>query len=694
VNFGANPALTPTSIAATQIQVTVPAADIATAGSVNVTVTNPGPGGGNSAPATFTINNPAPTLASINPTSATAGGTSFTLTLTGTNFVAGSTVNFGANPALVPTSQTATQLQVTVPAADIVTAGILNVTVTNPAPGGGTTAAQTFTINNPIPTLASINPTSAIAGGASFTLTLTGTNFVAGSKVNFGANPALTPTSQTATQLQVTVPAADIATAGSLNVTVTNPVPGGGTTAAQIFTINNPAPTITTLSPTNTLVGGVAFNLTVNGTNFVATSVVNFNGAAKVTTFNSATKLTAAITALDIATAGVVNVTVTNPVPGGGTSAAVQFTINNPQPVITPPLSPASAAAGGAAFTLTINGSSFVAGAKVDFGSDKGLTPTSVTAAQIKVNIPAADIATAGTPNVVVNNPAPAVGPSAPSPFTVNNPVPTLATVTAGGNSHIAGGAQFNLTVTGTNFVSGAAGVSSVVNFNGKAEPTTFVSATQITAAIPATDVATAGAFPVTVTNPAPGGGTTAPVNFTIDGFTVSGPATTTVKAGQPAVLQISVKPTANGFTNAVTTFTVSGLPAHTTAAFSPTSVTPNGATVTTTLTITTIARGEAPPSLPWSKPAPPLLRILPLLWLLAMLAGIYAMRAVRRAPQLRRYAAIVPLTLLLITGAVMAGCAGKMNGTPAGTSQLTITATSGSMSQSTPAGSVALTVQ
>jgi hypothetical protein len=111
-------------------------------------------------------------------------------------------------------------------------------------------------------------------------------------------------------------------------------------------------------------------------------------------------------------------------------------------------------------------------------------------------------------------------------------------------------------------------------------------------------------------------------------------------------------------------------------------------------LTITTVARGEAPPSLPWNKPAPPLLRILPLLWFVALLAAIYAMRTVRRVPQLRRYAAIVPLILLLITGAVMAGCAGKMNGTPAGTSQLTVTATSGTMSQTTPANSVALTVQ
>jgi outer membrane lipoprotein-sorting protein len=69
-------------------------------------------------------------------------------------------------------------------------------------------------------------------------------------------------------------------------------------------------------------------------------------------------------------------------------------------------------------------------------------------------------------------------------------------------------------------------------------------------------------------------------------------------------------------------------------------------------------------------------------------------MRMIRKAPQLRRYAAIVPLALLLVTGAVLAGCAGGKVGTPAGAAQLTITGTSGTMVQTTPTNSVTLTVQ
>jgi uncharacterized lipoprotein YbaY len=62
-----------------------------------------------------------------------------------------------------------------------------------------------------------------------------------------------------------------------------------------------------------------------------------------------------------------------------------------------------------------------------------------------------------------------------------------------------------------------------------------------------------------------------------------------------------------------------------------------------------------------------------------------------RRTPQLRRYAAIVPLALLLLTGAVLAGCAGQFTGTPKGAAPLVVTATSGTMSQT---ANVTLTVQ
>jgi Tol biopolymer transport system component len=89
----------------------------------------------------------------------------------------------------------------------------------------------------------------------------------------------------------------------------------------------NPAPTVTTLSPNSATTGGLAFTLTVRGSNFVSVSTVQWNGNSRTTTFVSSTQLQAHIMAADLATKGTVAITVINPAPGGGTSNGVNFTI-------------------------------------------------------------------------------------------------------------------------------------------------------------------------------------------------------------------------------------------------------------------------------------------------------------------------------------------------------------------------------
>ncbi len=670
VNFGSNPAITPSSVTSTQIVAVIPAADIVTAGMVNVTVTNPA-GGGTSNAQTFTINNPAPTATSLSPTSATVGGVAFTLTVNGTSFVSTSVVKFNG-AAKTTTFVNATQLTAAITAADIATAGTATVTVTNPAPGGGTSGNLSFTINAAsAPTLTSLTPTSVTLGGAAFTLTLTGTGFVAGATVNFGTSPAITPTSVTSTQIVATIPAADIVTAGTVNVTVTNPT-GGGTSNAQTFTINNPVPTETSLSPTSATAGGAAFTLTVNGTGFVPASVVKFNGAAKTTTFVSATQLSAAITTADIATAGTATVIVTNPAPSG-TSNAVSFAINNAAPTISS-LSPPSAVAGSAAFTLTVNGAGFVSGATVNFnGAAKPTTFVSNT--QITAAILASDIASPGTANVTVTNPAPTPGPSGAQVFTISSPNSPAPTISSLGPTHASGGAAFTLMINGTNFEA-----KSVVNFNGKAETTTFVSATQILAAVPASDVATAGNANVTVTNPPPGGGTSPASIFTVDGFSLGGPSNASLTSGQPSMIQVTATPTANGFTNSIS-FSVSGLPAGTTASFSPSMLILNGTAKPTILTITSgtpaVSRQSA-----GINGSGRLLEPLLITWIVAILGWLFSRLQVH-AIQLKRYTALSLLALVLLAGAILGGCALGVTSSPStNTSQLTVTATSGSLTQ------------
>jgi len=186
-----------------------------------------------------------------------------------------------------------------------------------------------ITLSSPVPTISMLSPASVTAGAAGFSLTVNGTGFISGSVVNWNGS-ARTTTYGSSTHLTAAITAADIATAGTAQVTVFNPAPGGGTSGAAAFTINasNPVPIISTLSPASVMAGTAGFSLTVNGTGFISGSIVNWNGSARTTTYGSSTQLTAAITAADIAAAGTAHVTVFNPAPGGGTSGAAAFTIN------------------------------------------------------------------------------------------------------------------------------------------------------------------------------------------------------------------------------------------------------------------------------------------------------------------------------------------------------------------------------
>ena len=102
---------------------------------------------------------------------------------------------------------------------------------------------------------------------------------------------------------------------------------GGGYSAPP--PTNNPAPTITSLSPNSAVAGAAAFTLTVAGTNFLSSSAVQWNGSARPTMYVSSTQVQAQISAADVAAVGSVNVTVVNPAPGGGTSSAAPFSVSS-----------------------------------------------------------------------------------------------------------------------------------------------------------------------------------------------------------------------------------------------------------------------------------------------------------------------------------------------------------------------------
>jgi hypothetical protein len=287
---------------------------------------------------------------------------------------------------------------------------------------------------------------------------------------------------------------------------------------------DNPTPSISSISPVSVATGTGAFTLTVNGQNFIPGSVVNINGINRITTYLSPTQLTALMTAADTANSTSFNVTVFNAGPGGGTSNTVTLNVIGTTPTFSiSSLSPASFTVGSGATTLTINGNGFMSGATVSVNGVPR-TATFVSPNQLTIALNPSDLTTAGNSTIMVNNPS-GGGTSNTLGFTINtngtsSSTPSISSISP--NSATVGSAGLTLTVNGSNFMSG-----STVAFNGLTRPTTFVSPTQLTATIYASDLGLSGPEAVTVTNPAPGGGMSNAVMFTVNGLTGTTTGTT-----------------------------------------------------------------------------------------------------------------------------------------------------------------------
>jgi len=317
-----------TFVSASQVTAAIPASAIQTSGNVVVQAVSPAPGGGESS-SVFGILLLAPTISAISPSSAILGSPGFTLTITGTNFVNGSTVNFNAS-SRAATFINSTQLTVTVMASDVQNQGSVNISVTNPFAvndgGGGSSASLALSVlpTNTQPAIASLFPSGALVGGAAFTLQITGSGFGPSSTVAFGGS-AVAATYVNPTTLQASIPAGAIASAGTPAVTVSNP--GSSPSAGFVFTVSNPVPDVGQLEPTSVPAGSASTQLSVFGGNFVPSSVVQVNGSARPTTYMNAVTLVATLPATDFAHSGTLNITVNTSAPGGGTTGSLPLVV-------------------------------------------------------------------------------------------------------------------------------------------------------------------------------------------------------------------------------------------------------------------------------------------------------------------------------------------------------------------------------
>ncbi|MDZ7361688.1 MAG: FG-GAP-like repeat-containing protein [candidate division KSB1 bacterium] len=457
VNVGEGITVNAVTVAsATSLTAKLTISPAAASGPRNFSVNNAGPGGGVSGAQSFAVNNPSPTLSKLTPNSGQLLQT-LDVGFTGANFINGaSSVNVGpgitVNRVTVHRTDSLTA-NITIGAEAI--AGQRNFSVTNGAPGGGTSGNQSFAVNKPTPVLTGISPA---VGYRLQTLTVIfrGTNFIEGiTSVNFGPNIILNSLKvHRADSLSANITINSNAATGARHVSVSNG--SGAVSESRVFTINNPAPNLARINPAsgNRL---QKLNVGFKGANFIAgVSAVNAgtNLIVNQVVVHRPDSLTANITIPAEASAGLREIFVTND--GGGASEKQTFTVTNP----APSLAGINPAKGSRLQTLAVGfkGANFFSGVTtVQVGS--GVTVNRVTVHgldSLTAEITIAANAEPGPRSFAVVNAGPGGGTSASAPFIVSNPAPTLAKI-----NPVTGNRLQTLAVgfKGANFFSGSSSV-------------------------------------------------------------------------------------------------------------------------------------------------------------------------------------------------------------------------------------------
>jgi hypothetical protein len=515
VNFGGTPATSFTVNSDASITAVSPAGS---AGTVDITVTTPGGTSATSAADQFTYETP-PAITSLSPNAGLpAGGTS--VTIAGTGFTGATNVDFGGSPATSFTVNSNTSITAVSPAG---LAGTVNVTIYTPAGASTTSPADQFTYDT-VPTVSSVFPNAGpIAGGTS--VTITGTGFTAASDVDFGGTPA---TSFSVTSITTITAVSPAGSAGTVNVTITNPIGTSATAAGDQFSYDA-VPAITSVSPNAGRTTG-ANVVTITGTGFTGATNVDFGGSpATAFRVTSDTSITAGSPAGSV---GTVDISVTTPGGTSATSTADQFSYVLSATVTS--VSPnAGPIAGGTSVTIT--GTGFTTATAVNFGGTPATGFSVNSDASITAVSPAGSI---GTVDVTVTNAGGTSTTSAADRFTYDA-VPTVTSVSPNAGP-IAGGAT--VTITGTGLTG-----TTAVNFGGT-PATSFVvnSGTSISAVSSAGPVGTV--VNITVSTP---GGTSA--TSSADQFTyVAAPTVTSLSVTSGAAAGgATVTITGTGFTGA-----------------------------------------------------------------------------------------------------------------------------------------------
>jgi hypothetical protein len=505
------------------LQATIDAAALAVPRTTSVSIRTTGPGGSiTSGSATFTIGTAAPSLTSLGalPSPLIAGNPGFAVTIAGTGFLPGVAVR--VNGVARPTTlQTPTTVRVTIPPEDLAVGQLLKITATNPSPTIGPSNALDLAVENPIPVVLTVSPSSAPVelepNMPPLTITVSGFGFKQGATINF--NGADIPTTfQNATSLVGAIPQAALLVGGAFPVNVKNPDPSLGASNALPLLVSNLQPLLTSVETDRVLTFDPSrpadtypAPIVVRGSNFSTVSIFELSNTCSAAGLSvSPSTATVTIGQTQQFTAylnGVPTTAVTwsvNTIVGGNLTNGL---ISSTGLYTAPPAVPSQPAV---LITATSNSSGVFATAIVTVTASPatagGVTGAGAVAATVvsshEANV-TVTIKCAGTYSIDVKNPQPGGGTSGTLSFSVISFVPSSTPqITSLSPGSIARGSQsFTLTITGSNFAPNA-----VVDFGSSVLFPSAVSSTSVTVTVPSYLVTVSDQIPVFVSNPDTGG--------------------------------------------------------------------------------------------------------------------------------------------------------------------------------------------
>ena len=472
--------------------------------------------------------NPVPGLISLDTNYVYVGSGDITITLNGSNFVDSSIARWGALD-LATTILSPSQLTALVPAAQIASAGTVNITVFSPEPGGGTSNPLSFTIrpldvwlriglSDMVVNTVAADPTNPLLlyagttsgiykstdGGSTWTASNTGLGYtfvqalaihphLAGT-LYAGTNGRLyKSTNYGANWSAVTGDYFDVR---DLVFDPTDPTTLYAATwgAGVIKYINNGASFSFTnyslvryvyslaVDPTNPLI----MNAGTGGTYYGLFNTMNGGASWNYISYSVGNRLAAHPTTPNLVYAAASSGVLFSP--NGGYNWNPIYQSGSAYAIAIDPLTPENIYAGLASNVIrSTNGGS-------NWSILPGISGLNVLRLAFNPSQPA-DVYAAtngGVFRLHTNNPLPTLTSLSPSSVPAGSPVTTL-------------------TLNGTKFVSG-----SVVKWNGVPLATTYLSGGQLTARIPAENLTTLQDVSITVTNPAPGGGASNALTFSI----------------------------------------------------------------------------------------------------------------------------------------------------------------------------------